>query len=95
MSTDTSFDVSLDYNTLAIEVDALVDINSKCYELLGTICDASEAVGMLESGYLIINAFNTVNEIINNKITIKDMFNNNSFDISLDDINDIKMMLSE
>ena len=35
------------------------------------------------------------NEIINNKITIKDMFNNNSFDISLDDINDIKMMLSE
>ena len=35
------------------------------------------------------------NEIINNKITIKDMFNNNSFDISLDSINDIKMMLSE
>ena len=60
MSTDTSFDVSLDYNTLVTEIDALVDINTKCYELLGSICDAADAAGMLESGYLIINAFNTV-----------------------------------
>ena len=68
MSTDTSFDVSLDYNTLVTEIDAIVDINSKCYELLSTICEASDAVGMLESGYLLINAFNTVDDIINGPI---------------------------
>ena len=38
MSTDASFDVSLDYNTLVTEIDAIVDINSKCYELLSKIC---------------------------------------------------------
>ena len=68
MSTDANFDVSLDYNTLVTEIDALVDINSKCYELLGAICNAADAAGMLDSGYLIINAFNTVNDIINGPI---------------------------
>lgn len=45
MGTESNFDVSLDYNTLVTEIEAIVDINNKCYELFSSICEALEATG--------------------------------------------------